>query len=113
MQCRYHAGQLGQRYAEFKARDCEIILILGDTLNKAIQYAESLHLDYPVLADPDRKVYQLYGLEKALVVIQRTASLIIDLNGSIRYVKTATNPLVWLQESWLILDEIASIPNPK
>ena len=99
MQCRSHAAQLGRLYNDFKAANCEIILILGDSLDKARRYAESLHLPFPVLADPEREVYHLYGLEKAMVFIQRTASIIIDQGGTIRYIKTTTSPLVWLQES--------------
>jgi peroxiredoxin len=99
LQCRSHSAQLGQLYKEFQAHNCEIVLILGAPLEKAKRYAEILHLDFPVLADPERKIYHQYGLEKALVFIQRTASVVIDQSGIIRYIKTTTNPMLWLQES--------------
>ena len=99
MQCRSHAAQLGRLYNDFKAENYEILLILGEPVEKARRYAESLHLPFPVLADPERKVYHQYGLEKRFL-LQRTASVIIDCNGIIRYLKTTTNPLIWLQESW-------------
>jgi peroxiredoxin len=109
MQCRSHAAQLERLYNEFKVANCEIVLILGDSLEKAKRYAESLHLPFPVLADPKRKVYHLYGLEMAMIFIQRTASIVIDQDGTIRYIKTNTNPMVWLQESRELLDIIKSI----
>ena len=99
MQCRYHAAQLGRLYNDFKAANCEILLILGEPVQKAKRYAESLHLPFQVLADPERKVYHQYGLEKALLFIQRTASMVIDQSGTIRYMKSVTNPLIWLDES--------------
>ena len=111
MQCRSHAAQLGRLYDEFKAANCEILLILGEPLEKAKQYAQLLHLPYPVLADPDRKVYHQYGLEKALILIQRTASIVVDREGIIRYIKTATNPMLWLQESHGLLDFVKSMPS--
>ena len=37
-----------------------------------------LHLPYPVAADPERKIYHLYGLDTAYFFLQRTASLVID-----------------------------------
>jgi len=109
MQCRYHAGQLGRLYPEFQAHNCEIILILGDTLEKSKQYAQSLHLPFPVLSDRERVIYHKYGLEKALVFIQRTASIIIDHQGIIRYIKSTTSPMVWLQESNELLKVVHSL----
>ncbi len=102
MQCRSHATQLGSNYDELTRENFEVLLILGEPLEKAKKYAESLHLPFPVLADPERKVYHLYGLEK--FILQRTASVIIDCNGIIRYVKKTTNPLIWLKESREVLE---------
>jgi len=98
MQCRSHAGQLGRSYKDFQAEGCEVLLILGDKLEKAGRYVEQLHLPFPVLADPERSVYHQYGLDKVLFVIQRTASAVVDRQGTIRYLKTAANPMPWLQE---------------
>ncbi len=97
MQCRSHAAQLGSHYQDFVNQNFEVLVILGDTVEKAKRYAESLHLPFPVLADPSRGVYQQYGLNKTLF-IQRTASVIIDCNGIIRYLRLTTNPMPWLQE---------------
>ena len=110
MQCRSHSSQLGRLYKEFQAANCEILLILGDSLEKAKRYTDILHLPFPVLADPERRVYHRYGLEKAMVFIQRTASVVMDRNGVIRYLKTATNPMVWLQESQELLSFVKSMP---
>ena len=99
MQCRSHASQLGRLYKDFQAENCEILLILGGTIEEARRYSEILHLPFPVLADPGRSIYKQYGLEKYFQIIQRTASLVIDQHGIIRYLKFALNPLTWLQES--------------
>src|SRR4030042_3320634 len=93
MQCRSHSAQLGRLYKEFLASNCEILLILGEPVKKAGRYAEILHLPFPVLADPERIVYHRYGLEKAMIFIQRTASIVIDRGGVIRYLKSTTNPI--------------------
>lgn len=108
MQCRSHAAQLGKLYDEFKAANYQILLILGDTQEKARRYIESLHLPFPVLADPKRGVYQQYGLEKTFF-LQRTASVIIDCSGIIRYIRSVANPLPWLQESRLVLEQVKSL----
>ena len=81
-----------------------MLVILGDTPERALRYSESLHTPFPVLADPERDVYIRFGLEKALLVIQRTASLVVDRQGVIRYIKRAMNPMTWLQESRELLE---------
>jgi peroxiredoxin len=90
---------LGRLYQDFQAANCEILVILGEPIEKARGYAEILHLPFPVLADPQRSVYHRYGLEKVFPFIQRTASVVIDRAGIIRYLKIATNPMTWLAES--------------
>jgi peroxiredoxin len=109
MQCRSHAAQLGRLFKEFQAENCEVLLILGEPVEKAKRYAETLHLPFPVLADPERNVYHLYGLERAMIFIQRTASIVIDNNGVIRYLKSTTSPMVWLQEIQELLSFVKSL----
>lgn len=82
-----------------------MVLILGDSLEKAQRYAQILHLPFPVLADPERAIYQRYGLDKAFLVVQRTASVIVDQEGIVRYLETAINPMTWLAESRKLLDQ--------
>ncbi len=96
-------------YKDFLAENCEILLILGESQEKAKKYVESLHLPFPVLADPGRDIYHLYGLEKAYIFLQRTASIVIDTDGKIRYVKTTSSPMVWLQEINDLLSRIQAI----
>lgn len=99
MQCRSHVAQLGRLYPELQAADGDVLVILGDSPERAASYGTSLHVPFPILADPTEVVYHRFGLHKALLLIQRTASVIVDRNGTIRYLKRATNPGTWLQES--------------
>ena len=108
MQCRAYAAQLGRLNADFQAANSQVLLILGDTPERTRSYAETLHLPFPVLADPQRAVYHQYGLEKALVFIQRTASVVIDPAGIIRYLVRTTDPNRWLSESQKVLEAARS-----
>ncbi len=98
MQCRSLSAQLGRHYQDFLAANTQVFVILGDDLNRAQRYSNELKLPFPVLADPGRQVYHLYGLQKAFVLIQRSAAVIIDREGTIRFIKAVTNPLTWLGE---------------
>jgi len=77
----------------------QILIILGDTLERASKFAETLKTPIPVLADPERAGSPRYELVKIFIGIQRVASIIIDQNGVIRYLKRSINPMKWLQES--------------
>jgi peroxiredoxin len=113
MQCRAHAAQLGRLTKDFQSANAEVLVILGDTLDRARQYADSLKLPFPVLADPNRQVYERFGLDKAFIVIQRTASVVVDQAGVIRYLRRAANPMTWLQESPALLQVVKSLTEAK
>jgi peroxiredoxin len=98
-QCRTHVAQLGRMYDQFREAGAEIIVILGEDVDKSREYAEGIKLPFPILSDPDRAVYHLYELEKYFLLFQRTASLVVDKGGIVRYLKRTTVPNVWLQES--------------
>jgi peroxiredoxin len=91
---------------EFVKAGAQILVILGDTLERASKYAETLKTPFPVLADPERTVYQRYELVKVFIGIQRTASIIINQNGVIRYLKRSINPMTWLKESQELMQAI-------
>ncbi|MBE0669832.1 MAG: peroxiredoxin family protein [Anaerolineales bacterium] len=98
-QCRTHVAQLGRMYDQFREAGAEIVVILGEDVEKSREYADGIHLPFPILSDPDRAVYHLYELEKYFLLFQRTASLVVDKSGIVRYLKRTTVPNVWLQES--------------
>ena len=99
MQCRAHVSQLAKLYEPLKDAGAEVVVILGDTLEKAKRYVDILKLPFPVLSDPQREVYRVYELEKYFMLIQRTASIVVDRDGRVKYLKRTTNPMTWLQES--------------
>jgi peroxiredoxin len=99
MQCRTHVAQLGRLYFEFQAAGAEVLVILGDSQDRATRYGAALHAPFPILADPSYDVYHRFDLERAYLLIQRTASVVVDRNGRIVYLRRVTNALTWLQES--------------
>ena len=108
-QCRTHVTQLGRMYDQFREAGAEIIVILGENVEKTREYADAIGLPFPILSDPDRAIYHLYELEKYFLLFQRTASLVIDKQGIVRYLKRTTVPNVWLQESRELLGFILSL----
>jgi len=111
MQCRAHVAQLGRLYEQIRASGTDVIVILGDSLERARDYASQTKALFPVLADPQREVYQQYELEMQFIFFQRTASLVIDQRGIVRYIKRTVNPMEWLQESRELVRFVESMPD--
>ena len=91
---------------DFVKSGVQILVILGDTMDRARRYAETLKTPFPVLADPERVIYLRFELTKNFIGIQRTASVIVDQNGVIQYIKRSVNPMTWLQESKELLQAV-------
>ena len=53
-----------QRYDEVRARGGEVLAIGFDRLERAERYLAEQELPFPLLVDPERRVYRAYGLEK-------------------------------------------------
>ena len=111
MQCRSHVSQLAKLHKQFNDTGAEFVIILGDTLEKAKRYLDMLKLPFPVLSDPEREVYPVYELEKFFHLIQRTASVVVDRDGRVQYLKRTTNPNTWLQESRELFGFVDSMNN--
>jgi len=108
MQCRALVAQLGRRYTDFQKENTDVLVILGDTIENARRYADQLKLPFPVLSDPERQVYHRYGLHKVFL-LQRTAALIIDRAGFLRYLRRVVNPLTWLGEFEELFDSVRQV----
>jgi peroxiredoxin len=91
MTCRGHVASLGRINQELKSLDTDVLVIGGGSAAAATKLGRSLKVPFPVLADPDRTVFGSFGLDKRLF-IQRSATVLIDKNGTIRYILRATNP---------------------
>jgi peroxiredoxin len=100
---------LGNLSKEFTNAGAEILVILGDSLDKARMYAEVLHLPFQVLSDPQREIYHQYGLDRVIFGLQRTASVVVDKSGIVRYIKRTINTFEWLQESKQLLQFVQKL----
>jgi peroxiredoxin len=64
-----------------------------------------LRLPFPVLVDADRAVYRTYGLLRALWLVQKSATFVIDRSGIVRHARASFNP----QESLSLRDIFATL----
>ena len=79
-------AQLRQDYAEFVARDAEIVVVAPEKLDAVQQYWQKEHLPFVGLADPDHKVANVYGQQiKWLKWGRMPALTVIDKQGRVHY----------------------------
>jgi peroxiredoxin Q/BCP len=57
-----------------------------DTAQKNKEFAESLSADYAILADPDKKVAEAYGVLMPVFGVARRWTFYIGPDGKIRYI---------------------------
>jgi alkyl hydroperoxide reductase subunit AhpC len=57
-------AQLRRQYPDLRAAGGEVLAICFDTLERAERYAREQEMPFPLLADPERRVYRAYGLEQ-------------------------------------------------
>jgi peroxiredoxin len=79
-------AQLRQDYAEFLARDAEVVVVAPEKLNAVQDYWKKEKLPFVGLADPDHKVARSYGQQiKWLKWGRMPALAVIDKQGRIHY----------------------------
>jgi len=84
-------AQLRQDYAQFTARDAEVLVVSPEDRDEVRTYWEREQLPFPGLADPDHQVADAYGQQVSLMKLGRVPELvIIDRNGVIRYAHQAS-----------------------
>jgi peroxiredoxin Q/BCP len=80
-------AQLRQDYAEFTARDIEVVVVGPENAEKFAAYFEKESLLFTGLPDPKASVLKLYGQEVNLFKLGRMpAQVLIDKAGVARYV---------------------------
>jgi peroxiredoxin len=79
-------AQLRQDYAEFVARDAEILVVAPEKPEAVRAYWQKEKLPFIGLADPDHKVARVYGQQvKWLKFGRMPAQAVIDKQGRVHY----------------------------
>jgi len=99
-------------YEQLRARETEVLIIGGGSRKGAERLSARHKLPFPVLVDPDRAVYQRYGLDKVLIALQRSGTFLIDKQGIVRYIHQVTNPQASVEKEEL-LREVEKLQTPK
>jgi peroxiredoxin Q/BCP len=83
--CKKEACSFRDLNQEFRAEGAEIIGISVDDVTSHKQFHEKYSLNFTILADPDKKVTETYGVKSKLGFAKRV-TFVIDENGIIQKV---------------------------
>ncbi len=79
-------AQLRQDYAEFVARDAEILVVAPDKPDAVRKYWETENLPFVGLADPDHRIARIYGQQVKWLKFGRMPALtVVDKQGYVHY----------------------------
>jgi thioredoxin-dependent peroxiredoxin len=91
MMCLGHVRELKRLAASNP--DTQFLVVGGGSVAHARQLAERYKLSFPVIADPERIAYARYDLGKALGMMQRSGTAVIDAAGVLRLFLGSFNPM--------------------
>lgn len=64
--CNLRVREVIQHVDKFREKGLEVIAFFTSEKEEILEYAEKQNSPFPIIADPGRKFYALYGLEKSL-----------------------------------------------
>ena len=83
--CKKEACSFRDLNQEFRAEGAEIIGVSVDNVTSHKQFHEKYGLNFTILADPDKKATEMYGVKSNLGLAKRV-TFVIDENGIIKKV---------------------------
>ena len=89
--CTAEACSLRDGFAELRAAGAVILGVSADTGQSHKAFAEKFHLPFSLLADPDKKIIEAYGVKIPIIGIAKRVTFIIDKQGVVRRVISDVN----------------------
>lgn len=84
------------------ARGVAVLIVGPGALEEAIGYHRRLALPFPVLADRHGVVRRSYGFRRRFVVIPECGVVLVDRQGTVRYVRRTTDARLAFDERELL-----------
>lgn len=86
--CTVETSRFRDNYAELSALGAEVIGVSPDPSERQCEFGRQLEVRFPLVADPDRRICQAYGVLWPLVPRARRITFIIGETGRIEHVSS-------------------------
>jgi peroxiredoxin Q/BCP len=105
--CTLEARRFQQDLPKYIDRNVQILGVSADDVDSHAEFCESEGLKFPLLADTDGKVSQVYGSWMGFISLRHT--FIIDPEGILRETFLGVRPVIHSTEVLARLDELQSV----
>lgn len=92
--CTKQACAFRDNIEKIRAQGAEVYGISADTMEAQAAFHKKHHLNFPLLADPDGKVVELYGAKMPMVKFSKRWTFVIDPELKIRSIDKDVDPIV-------------------
>jgi thioredoxin-dependent peroxiredoxin len=96
--CTKEACSFRDGFEDFATNNVEIVGVSFDSADSHLQFIAKYKLNFTLLADPDGKIADVYGVRMAGKNMDNRVSFLIGLDGKIVHVTDAGNPDIHLAE---------------
>jgi thioredoxin-dependent peroxiredoxin len=96
--CTKEACSFRDGFEDFATNNVEIVGVSFDSADSHLQFIAKYKLNFTLLADPDGKIADIYGVRMAGKNMAKRVSFLIGLDGKIVHVTNTGNPDVHLAE---------------
>ena len=96
--CTKEACSFRDGFEDFATNNVEIVGVSFDSADSHLQFIAKYKLNFTLLADPDGKIADIYGVRMAGKNMAKRVSFLIGLDGKIVHVTDTGNPDVHLAE---------------
>jgi thioredoxin-dependent peroxiredoxin len=96
--CTKEACGFRDRMGELQKDNVQVIGVSFDTAERHKEFIAKYHLNFPLIADPDGKIVDLYGVRMDHMNMAHRVSFLIGLDGKIVHVTDAGNPAIHFEE---------------
>lgn len=105
--CTAQACSLRDGFGAIKAAGAVILGVSADSTQSHKAFAEKFHLPFSILADPEKKIIEAYGVKLPLLGFARRVTFLIDKQGVVRKVIRDTRTQDHDQQVLALLKEIS------
>lgn len=105
--CTKEACSFRDGYAAIQATGAVILGVSADDVASHKAFAEKFHLPFRLVADPDHRIIDAYGVRMPVLGWAKRTTFLVDASGVIRKVFEGVNPAGHAQE---VLAALKSLP---
>ncbi len=106
--CTTEACSFRDGYTAIQATGAVILGVSADTAASHKTFAAKFHLPFRLVADPDRRIIDAYGVRMPILGWAKRTTFLIDASGVIRKVFVGVNPAGHAQEVLTALKGLSS-----